>query len=416
MNVSWKIQSKTTMAFFRTAGPKKILSSARDRLPDKWPIVRERILINVLVVDDSAFFRTAITRMLTRDPEIRIAGIARDGEEAIELVHKLKPDVVTLDVEMPKRDGLSTLQAIMAQRPTPVIMVSSMTLEGAEITLRALELGAVDFIPKYQGGSIAHLDMAELSAELCSKVRAVASRGRTGAFSARLRTPATSSPSGARFGAPSSVASPVSAPVSSRPRAARAVGRPSRDIVAIGVSTGGPPAVQKVLSALPADFPACIFIAQHMPATFTGPFAKRLDSISKLTVKEAETGDPIRNGMVYVCPGGKHLRVDVRGAVLHLAVVLEPASALYKPSANVLMESVGTNVGSRAVGVMMTGMGSDGLDGTRVLKARGGYVIAQNEASCVVYGMPKAVVDAGLADEIVDLDGLADVIASALYR
>ncbi len=374
-------------------------------------------MINVLVVDDSAFFRTAITRMLTKDPEIRIAGIARDGEEAIELVHKLKPDVVTLDVEMPKRDGLSTLQAIMAQRPTPVIMVSSMTLEGAEITLRALELGAVDFIPKYQGGSIAHLDMAELSAELCSKVRAVASRGRSGAFSARLRTAATSSPSGARLGsAPSSVPSSASASVS-RPRfTARGVGRPSRDIVAIGVSTGGPPAVQKVLSALPVDFPACIFIAQHMPSTFTGPFAKRLDSISKLTVKEAETGDPIRNGMVYVCPGGKHLRVDVRGAVLHLAVVLEPASALYKPSANVLMESVGTSVGSRAVGVMMTGMGSDGLDGTRVLKAKGGYVIAQNEASCVVYGMPKAVVDAGLADEIVELDSLADVIAAALYR
>lgn len=340
--------------------------------------------------------------MLTRDPEIQIAGMARDGEEAVELTRKLKPDVVTLDVEMPKRDGLSALRAIMAECPTPVIMVSSITLEGAEATLKALELGAVDFIPKYQAGSIAHIDMEALSAELCAKVKTVARARR---FAARLR-PGVS----AARPAPAAATPP-------RPRVApRPAGRPAREFVAIGVSTGGPPAVQKVLSALPADFPACIFIAQHMPATFTGPFARRLDAVSKIGVKEAETGDRIKNGMAYVCPGGKHLRVDLRGAVPQLKVTTEPTSALYKPSANVLMESVGMSVGPRSVGVIMTGMGSDGVEGMKVLKAKGGHVIAQNEASCVVYGMPKAVVDADLADDIVELDALAETITAALYK
>lgn len=375
------------------------------------PMTGEAALINVLVVDDSAFFRTALTRMLTKDPEIRIAGMARDGDEAIELTRKLKPDVVTLDVEMPKRDGLSALREIMAECPTPVIMVSSITLEGAEATLKALDLGAVDFIPKYQAGSVAHIDMDALSSELCAKVKTVAQRARRFPLAARLRTGGASA---ARPGA--SGLSTASRPRPTFAAPPRPAGRPVRDFVAIGVSTGGPPAVQKVLSSLPADFPACIFIAQHMPATFTGPFAKRLDAVSKITVREAQTGDRIQNGTAYVCPGGKHLRVDTRGAVPYLNVTAEPTDALYKPSANVLMESVGKSVGARALGVIMTGMGSDGAEGMKVLKARGGHVIAQNEASCVVYGMPKAVVDAGLADEVVDLDALADTICAALYK
>lgn len=380
-------------------------------------------MINVLVVDDSAFFRTAISRMLSNDPEIQVIGIARDGDEALEQVRKLKPDVITLDIEMPKRDGLSTLQTLMAEHPTPVIMVSSLTAEGAEATLKALELGAMDFIPKYAGNSIAHLDVAELSQELCTKVRAVALRARRFPLRHRLRSSlgsapvtSTASPSlGHAKPTPPSGSATSSLSHSPRPLMTRS-GRPSRDFVAIGVSTGGPPAVQKVLSALPASFPACIFIAQHMPGTFTGPFAKRLDNVSQLTVKEAETGDKIQNGMVYVCPGGKHLRVDLRGAMPHLSVVTEPASALYKPSANVLMESIGQSVGSRAVGVIMTGMGSDGLEGMKVLKSRGGLAIAQSESTCVVYGMPKAIVDAGLADEVVDLDDLPGAITAALYR
>lgn len=360
-------------------------------------------MINVLVVDDSAFFRTALSHMLTSDPEIKVIGTARDGNEALDQVKKLKPDVVTMDVDMPKRDGISSLQGIMAECPTPVIMVSSLTQEGAEATLKALEYGALDFIPKYQQGeSVGRLDLGSLSAEVCEKVKAVAHRMKRFPLhfskrnSSSFRTPAAVSHTPQTFTRPS--------------------GRQKRDFVAIGVSTGGPPAVQKLLSALPADFPACIFIAQHMPASFTGPFARRLDGVSKITVKEAETGDKIQNGFAYVCPGGKHLRVDMRSALPHLSIVQEPTTALYKPSANVLMESVGMSVGPRAVGVMMTGMGSDGVEGAKVLKAKGGYMIAQNEASCVVYGMPKAVVDAGLANEVVDLESLPETIQAALYK
>lgn len=363
--------------------------------------------------------------MLTEDPEIQIVGMARDGNEALDMVRAQNPDVVTLDVEMPKRDGLSTLQVIMAEKPRPVIMVSSLTQEGAEATLKAMDLGALDFIPKYPPDS-SRLDLARLSAELCTKVKAVVGKARR--FPLRQRSPVTSampapSPSVPTSFAPGRAvptvpplpstryATPQPVPVTLRPR-----GRQTRDYVAIGVSTGGPPAVQKVLSALPADFPACILIAQHMPGSFTGPFAKRLDSVSKIRVKEAESGDRIQSGVAYVAPGGKHMRVDLRGATPVLTITTDPPEALYKPSANVLMDSMGNAVGSRTLGVMMTGMGSDGLEGMKVLKRKGGYAIAQNEASCVVYGMPKSVVDAGLADEVVDIDRLAEAIVAALYK
>lgn len=361
--------------------------------------------------------------MLASDPGIQIVGIARDGDEALEQVRKLKPDVITLDIEMPRRDGLSTLQVIMAEMPMPVIMVSSLTVEGAEATLKALELGAMDFIPKYQGGSVAHLDVVELSNDLCTKVKAVVSRARRFPLRARpLGGPLASAPLPVNrtgttpAGTPRLPFAQTSQKTGIPPTPRLRTGRPKRDLVAIGVSTGGPPAVQKVLSSLPEDFPACIFIAQHMPGTFTGPFAKRLDTVSRLTVKEAENGDKIQNGMVYVCPGGKHLRIDARGAMPHLSVVTEPASALYKPSASVLMESLGLCMGNRSVGVIMTGMGSDGLEGMKVFKSKGGIAIAQNETSCVVYGMPKAIVEAGLADEVVDLDNLPDAIIAALYK
>lgn len=379
-------------------------------------------MINVLVVDDSAFFRASITRMLTRDPEIQVIGNARDGDEAVAMVRKLKPDIVTLDIEMPHRDGLSALEEIMRDCPVPVLMVSSVTLEGAEATLKALELGAMDFIPKYQGGSVKQIDINALSAEVCEKVKSITQRARRFPIVAhKARALVHPAPVSGRFAHISRFQTENSEKGISTPRphtavTARPAGRVTRDFVAIGVSTGGPPAVQKVLSALPANFPACICIAQHMPASFTGPFAKRLDNVSQITVKEAESGDRIQNGTAYVCPGGKHLRIDIRGGMPRISVVAEPVSALYKPSANVLMESVGNSIGRRAVGVMMTGMGSDGVEGMKILKAKGGYVVAQNEASCVVYGMPKAVVDAGLADEIVDVDSLAETIVSALYK
>jgi two-component system chemotaxis response regulator CheB len=187
-------------------------------------------------------------------------------------------------------------------------------------------------------------------------------------------------------------------------------------VVAIGVSTGGPPAVQKVLSLLPADFPAGILIAQHMPAAFTGPFAKRLDGVCKVAVKEAEGGERLAPGTVYVAPGGKHLLLQQKGSRVEVVVSEEPRDALYKPSANVLIESVANSLGRRSLGVILTGMGSDGLEGVRALKQRGGRALAQSDATCVVYGMPKAIVDAGLADEVIDIDDMAQAILGNLYK
>ena len=371
-------------------------------------------MITVLVVDDSAFIRNAFSQMLRADPEIEVVGVARDGEEALDMVRRLDPNVVTLDIEMPRRDGLSALKTIMETMPRPVIMVSTLTVDGAEATLKAMEYGAVDFIPKFEQGRSA-INLQSMQRDLCDKVKAVA---RSRRFARRFgTTPPSVSPAARTSVRPAAPVSSLSAPSAPPvPLVSPRGGRVTHDCVAIGVSTGGPPAVQKVLSVLPQDFPAYILIAQHMPGTFTGPFAKRLDGVSQINVKEAEDGERPKPGWAYVAPGGKHLSLEGRNSMPYLVVSPEPASALYKPSATVLMESTGKLLGSRVVGVIMTCMGSDGCEGMKVLKQKGGHVIAQNEASCVVYGMPKAVVDAGLADEIVELDRLAETIHAAIYK
>lgn len=364
-------------------------------------------MIKVVVVDDSAFMRKAISTMLAKDPEIDVVATARDGIEGLELIRKHNPDVVTLDIEMPRMDGLTTLRHIMMEMPRPVLMVSSLTNEGAEATLKALDLGAVDFIPKQL--SKVSLDIVKIEASLISKVKIVASRKlmhsrpRTAAYT-RPAAPAAPSRYDSRpanGGAPAAVTSPS--------------GAAKRDVVVIGVSTGGPPAVQKVLAALPANFPASIVIAQHMPAAFTGPFAKRLDGLCQISVKEAEPGDRLKPGCAFIAPGGKHLLLKQLVSRVDLEISAEPASALYKPSANVLIASAAEAVGRRALGVILTGMGNDGMEGIRSLKQKGGRALAQSDASCVVYGMPKAIVDAGLSDEIVDIDDMAQAIMNNLY-
>lgn len=358
-------------------------------------------MVSVVVVDDSAFMRKAIATMLEKDPRIKVVATGRNGEEGLELIRKLQPDVVTLDIEMPRMDGLTALRHIMMEMPRPVLMVSSLTTEGAEATLKAMELGAVDFIPKQL--SKVSLDIIKIEEDLRQKVLSVA--GRT--FRAPSRTPARPVPR------PQASAAAPGKP--SAPRPARARGGQKRDLVAIGVSTGGPPAVQKVLASLPADFPAGILIAQHMPGAFTGPFAKRLNGVSPLNVKEAENGEVFRPGNVYISPGGKHLRIEQRVSRIEIVVSEQPAEALYKPSANELMTSVANGVGRRALGVILTGMGNDGKEGVKVLKEKGGRALAQSDATCVVYGMPKAIVDAGLADEVVDIDDMAGAIVDGLY-
>lgn len=347
-------------------------------------------MIKVLVVDDSAFVRRSLICVIEKDKDINVVATASNGEEAVAKARQHDPDVITMDVEMPKMNGLQALEHIMKERPCPVLMLSSLTSEGADVTLRALDLGALDFMPKPHSGSLP--DMENLATGLNAKLKALARR------KAFMRLKFKSSADVAAQSCP--------APLWVSPRG----GAGPFDLVAIGVSTGGPPAVQKVLSALPGNFPVPILIAQHMPAAFTRPFAARLDALCQLTVKEADASERVKAGHVYICPGGKHLRLDTRGGALMLQVTEEPKAALYKPSANVLMETAGLALGRRALGVILTGMGNDGLEGIRTLKAKGGWAVAQNEASCVVYGMPKAIVDANLADEVVDIDGMASAI------
>jgi two-component system chemotaxis response regulator CheB len=363
-------------------------------------------VIKVVVVDDSAFMRKAISTMLSKDPEIDVVATARDGEEGLEMIRKHNPDVVTMDIEMPRMDGLTALRHIMMEMPRPVLMISSLTNEGAEATLKALDLGAVDFIPKQL--SKVSLDIVKIEASLIAKVKIVASR-RMVHSRARLSGPLARAP----ICTPTAPAGAV--PYRSAAAPTLPSGSPKRDVVAIGVSTGGPPAVQKVLSALPADFPASIVIAQHMPQAFTGPFAKRLDGLCKISVKEAEDGDRLKPGCAYVAPGGRHLVLKQMISRVDLRISAEPASALYKPSANVLISSVAEAVGRRALGVILTGMGNDGMEGIRALKDKGGRALAQSDGTCVVYGMPKAIVDAGLSDEIVDIDDMAQAIMNNIY-
>lgn len=350
-------------------------------------------MIRVLVVDDSAFMRKAISTMLEKDAGISVVGTARDGQEGLELVRKLNPDVVTLDIEMPRMDGLTALRHIMMESPRPVLMVSSLTTEGAEATLKAMELGAVDFIPKQL--SKVSLDIIKIEKDLIERVKTVALR--------KMRHRPMARPAARKAAVP---AAPVSAP---------RAGRAGRDVVAIGVSTGGPPVVQQVLSSLPENFPAGIVIAQHMPAAFTGPFAARLNSVSKLNVKEAESGDVLKPGHAFVAPGGRHIVIEQKISRLEIQVTDEPPGEIYKPSANVMISSVAKAVGRRALGVILTGMGNDGCEGIRELKAKGGRALAQSDSTCVVYGMPKAIVDEKLADQVVDQDDLAEAIMANLY-
>ena len=364
-------------------------------------------MIKVLVVDDSAFMRKAIATMLEKDPQIQVVGSAKNGKEGLEMIKQFNPDVVTLDIEMPIMDGLTALRHIMMESPRPVLMVSSLTTEGAESTLRAMELGAVDFIPKQL--SKVSLDIVKIESNLIEKVKAIATR--------KIRPLSLTRP------VPVSLPRPVyqrptaagTTPAERGPLSAPRVGV-THDVVAIGVSTGGPPAVQKILSALPKEFPASIVIAQHMPAAFTGPFADRLNGVSQLTVKEAENGDRLKPGLVFVAPGGKHMRVEQKITHMEIVITTEPAAALYKPSADVLVGSVAKAVGKRGLSVILTGMGADGMLGVRDLKAKGGMALAQSDASCVVYGMPKAIVDEGLADKVVDIDDMAASIVEYLYK
>ncbi|MCC6397537.1 MAG: chemotaxis response regulator protein-glutamate methylesterase [Bacteroidetes bacterium] len=354
--------------------------------------------ITVVVVDDSAFMRKSLSMLLESDPQIKVVGTARDGKEGIEKINALHPDLVTMDIEMPGMDGLTALGIIMKESPLPVLMVSSLTTDGAKATLDALNLGAVDFIPKEL--SYVSLDIVKIKEELIAKVKdIVRSRSlqfrlqRIKAASQGIRQSASAVKGGAA--APAQPVTPSSWP---RRRDLRAV--------VLGISTGGPFALLQTIPKLPKDFPLGIAVVQHMPPCFTKSMAERLDGLSQVQVKEAEEGDVLRAGMVLIAPGGQHLTFKSQNGDIVAKITAEPSDTLYRPCADVMMTSAVQAYNSPLLGVIMTGMGKDGLEGLKLLKQKGGMVVAQNEETCVVYGMPKAAVDEGVADLVLPLEDI----------
>jgi two-component system chemotaxis response regulator CheB len=359
--------------------------------------------ITVVVTDDSAFMRRAIQKMLEKESDIQVVGTASSGEEGIAMVERLRPDVVTMDVEMPGIGGLEAARTIVERRGPPIIMVSALTREGAVTTLRALEIGAVDFIPKPDSALI---DIVNVQRELVEKVRHFGSRGAyLRSMQARAETPVRVEPPPRAVPPPSSPDGTAGSFVRG-PRPSLARGAASVTCVAIGTSTGGPVALSRILPKLPAGFPVPIVVVQHMPPGFTRPLAERLDAASKIDVVEGSDGMPLVAGTAVIAPAGKQLRLRRTMSTTSVTLSDDGSRSLHVPSVDVMAASVGETYGAGALGVILTGMGHDGVQGLRVIKDRGGYVIGQDEQSSVVYGMPRAAALAGLVDRVVSLEGV----------
>jgi len=344
--------------------------------------------IRVLIVDDSSFMRMALRGFLSRDPEIEIVGVAVDGADGVSKAAQLHPDVITMDVEMPIMDGITALRRIMATTPTRVIMVSTLTCTGAAASFEALEAGAIDYVPKNVTDSQGVQE--QFRTELLHKIKEAAH---------------------AAFGKSLSVAhTPAIVPLverissTSHPRRVKYIG--------IGASTGGPTAVQEVLSRLPASFPHAIMVAIHMPQAFTGAYAERLNSKCKLPVKEAAEGDILRPGQVLIAPGGKHATLVRRpeGVTVRFSPISEYPRYFYVPSVDLMMSSLADAAGGAMLGVILTGMGNDGLKGMQHLKSRGGLTIVQDESTSTIFGMPRACIEGGVADEILPLGQIGHAI------
>jgi two-component system chemotaxis response regulator CheB len=344
--------------------------------------------VRVLVVDDSALMRKLIPQMLEADRSIEVVGTAMDGTFVMKKIEELQPNVITLDLQMPGMNGIDTLKEIMRRHPIPVIVVSSHSTEGASVTLKALGLGAFDFVTKPQDAS-AH--MATTATELIAKIKAAAE---------------------CKVVRPGTLQSPTRAEKISAGKSAP----PPSKLVAIGISTGGPQALEFLLAQLPPDFPGSIVIVQHMPDGFTDMFARRLDELCSLRVKEAQSGDVLQAGRVLICPGSRHMKVKRLG--LGDVVVLNDDVRVngHRPSVDVLFQSVAEEFGSQAIAALMTGMGDDGAEGLGAVKKAGGLTIAQSEESCVVFGMPKAAIERGYATRIVALDVLPTTLQALCGR
>ncbi|MDS1029504.1 chemotaxis response regulator protein-glutamate methylesterase [Bacillota bacterium LX-D] len=368
--------------------------------------------VNVLVVDDSAFMRQVIIKMLESDSEIKVVGYARDGQEALDKIQRFKPNVVTMDVEMPGMNGYETLEKIMCQSPTPVLMLSAVTTNGAQATLKALELGAVDFVAKPEKRA----DITQLAAELPQKVKMAARVSvvkicqRRNVKLNKITTPTADSAK--PFPVIATTPMPVQPPVLLPPKNAGS-GKKGIEVVAVGTSTGGPAALNTLISSLPANLPAGVLIVQHMPVGFTATLAQRLNDLGRMPVKEAEQGDIVQKGRALLAPAGWQMELVRENGQVRINLSKEsPVETLFKPSVDVLFLSVAKVYGSRSLGVVMTGMGSDGLRGLKAMKAQQCCSIAEAESSCVVYGMPRSIVEAGLADKVVPLPKIAEEIVN----
>jgi two-component system, chemotaxis family, protein-glutamate methylesterase/glutaminase len=344
----------------------------------------------VLIIDDSALVRSLLTEIINREPDMQAIGAAPDPLVAREMIRALNPDVLTLDVEMPKMDGIDFLERLMRLRPTPVVMVSTLTERGADVTLRALELGAVDFVAKPKIGIAA--GMSSMGRDICEKIR-VASR-------ARMRRHAGDVPAVAAAGGVKSVP-PSYSRVS------------TEKLLVIGASTGGTEAIRVVLQHLPPDSPA-VLITQHMPPGFTRSFAARLDGLCRITVTEASDGERVLPGHAYIAPGDRHLRLAKSGANYVVAIDDGPPVNRHRPSVEVLFKSVAALAGPNAIGVMLTGMGGDGARAMLEMKQAGSYNLAQDEASCVVFGMPKEAIACGAVDDVLPLAKIAPRVLERL--
>ncbi|EPJ45977.1 MAG: CheY-like receiver domain [Osedax symbiont Rs1] len=370
--------------------------------------------VRVLVVDDSAFFRQRISEILSRDSNIVIVGTAKDGLDAIEKNSSLKPDVITMDVEMPKLNGIDAVRHIMRECPTQVLMVSSLTHEGAQITLQAMDAGAVDYLTKDMRAWMSKSD--SLNQDLIGRIIAL---GRSKYFvkSSFLNTPQKShherkSPTSRIFKLDSAAetAKRVTGLATTKAGSIRPSVNRSCKLIVIGSSTGGPAALQEILTKLPATFPYPILLVQHMPNTFTAVFAERLNQQCAIEIKHAESGDKLKPGRALLAPGGLQMMLDSRGTVQ----ILEGDSSLtYKPSIDVTFASAAKVFGAKTLGIILTGMGADGRDGAKLLKSTGASIWAQSERTCTIYGMPQAAAKAGVVDSVVDLNDFSKCLGAS---
>lgn len=367
--------------------------------------------IKVLVVDDSVFFRRRVSEILNSHPQLEVIDTANNGKEALEKVQQLRPDVVTMDIEMPVMNGIDAAREIMRVRPTPILMFSSLTHEGAKATLDALDAGAVDFLPKKfediardREEAITLLQQRVISISR-HRVRPLLSQRPVTSSLSASRTPATNSATPLRAAAPAAENRPVRPAALNTRRSGKVY-----QLVAIGTSTGGPVALQNILTKLPGNFPHPILLIQHMPATFTAAFASRLNNLCQINVKEAADGDVVQPGTAYLAPGGKQMVLDGRPGAMRIRILDGGERMNYKPCVDITFASCARQYRDKVLAVVLTGMGADGRDGAKLLHEQGATIWAQDEESCVVYGMPQAIVKAGIAAEILPLERVAQRI------